>query len=205
MGEKPVFYLSKESASRLTPAELANVLFGSNTRVVGNSSSFAKQNPELYQAARQAAKEGGRLAMQSTRERTIAEFGPKETRRLSTEELKARAQVSRAECDRYYKDDSQGTKDNLMQLKATDPQRYELVRAANTSYRTESDLVPKAATTADRFPVSGKLAERFGLHAGYAASPDEIADLAVLAIQIDAQAKEQADAKAAIEAAQAAK
>jgi len=92
-----------------------------------------------------------------------------------------------------------------MKLSVEDPERYAVVKQAYDSYKSENYLVAKSPATADRFPVTGELAKRFQLPAGYGVTSDEFASLHTLAAQIDQHAAEQAAAKAAIEAAQAAK
>ena len=202
--EKKTFVLTRESAARLSDAELSHVLFGGEHRLIGSSTDFARTEPERYKAAKQLAREGGRLALQSQRDRNIQEYGAKEPRRLSQEELQVRAQVSRAEVNRLYAEASQGSESNLLRMKRDEPERYAKIKAAHDSYATENSLVPKS-NVEGRFVATGELAKHFNLPTDYVVTADELLALHALRIDMDTQARDAKSAADAVAAAQAAK
>jgi len=172
--EKRIFNLTKENAERTSDAELSDVLFGNKVRIIGSVSDWKKENATRYTIVRKLANENGRLA-QPYREQIIESLGPKETRRLSPEEIRARMRISREECDRLYRGDSTGDGDNLSKLKESDLSRYTLVRQAHQSYQTETDLVPRS--NIERQPLDAGLIKTLNLPEKYQATGDEFLEL----------------------------
>src|ERR1700747_401600 len=164
--ERKIYNL--DQAHKDTDEKLAEVLFGSgNYKIVGSTTDFKNKNPERYKAIREIARVGMNRVGTPIREQIAQQFGPKEPRRLSTQELHARLRNSRAEDGRFYRSDYAGSADNLQKIKESDPARYALIKLAHDSYASEQDLIP-IQNRADRFEVVGELAVVLGLPPGSA-------------------------------------
>jgi len=191
MPEKPIFIFTDESAKATPDHELSKIVFNNTHKVVGNTSQWRDASPEnkaRYDTLKQLARLNGRLAMETKHERDVANYGAKERPRLTAAELIARANVSREECNRLYRQDSQGSESNLQKLAESNPARYQLVRTAQQSYRDDDTLlVPKS--NVQRSPIEPKLAARLNLPQGYMASGDEFLAMATLASELDTVGK----------------
>ena len=94
--EKPIFFLSEQTAAKLSDQELAAKLFSGEHKIVGDLSGWKRQNEARYRTVRQIVQDEGRLGQ--SREQATAEMLEKlcpSPRQFSIDELEGAGRVLR--------------------------------------------------------------------------------------------------------------
>lgn len=139
------------------------------------AAKIKRENPTLYAELKADGQALGLIALDA-HQQFVAEHGPKAPKQLTPEELEALAAVSKEETDRLYRGASQGSKNTLVTLKETDPERARLARIAAIARGTIADVParpePKPAVPLVEEIVTPKtLCDHYGLPEGWKTSP----------------------------------